>query len=381
VILEVNKDMCEVRVLLFVGAVSVYCCLGLATAEGASRIDCGAIKVGQERNIRIPIRNETKERMCVEKVVTCCGNPKATISDTELDPGETAQLAQQVKRKRPGPFEINIGVLLKGPEKRSIKYTVFGNAHQSVKVLAGWAGMPLQSVDHMQKEVRLPVIHQEGSALDLCLSSRGEESDVRDALTGITSEYFRLEPNSIEGSALPAKVDADNGASMVATERTAPHREEDGDRTVCTLRCRLAAKGPLPIGELTDTVVASFRDGSECYIPLVFRAVGDVFVDASVLGFGKVTRGGPTDKTIQIHFTHGVRPWTNVRWNAEGRLANAVDVVLVQTEATDEGIRLLRISIDGERIPDDARGFVSCRLELRDDTDQTKVPLLVYGYL
>jgi len=146
------------------------------------------------------------------------------------------------------------------------------------------------------------------------------------------------------------------------------------------LRLSLSADALLPIGLLSDTVVAEFGDGSRCYVPITFRSVGDVYGETLTIPIGRVS-GSQITKSFRIHFANGRKLWEQVEWEADGQFAGGLNIEEDSTKKRTDSLDLL-VEIDASTLLAMERGFISSNIIFfeNDPNDEDAVRLLVYGY-
>jgi len=98
------------------------------------------------------------------------------------------------------------------------------------------------------------------------------------------------------------------------------------------------------------------------------------------MSLGNIPFAGEVSKMFMIHFTNDVKPWTQVRWKAEGKLTNAIDV-FQSKERISEDTLALTIKIDGNLLSPSDKGFVNSYIHFfENDPNDKGVKLLLYGY-
>lgn len=379
-------------VLLF----SAYAQTAYSKDGAVVKIECGILNVGQKKEFKIPIENTEDFEMVIEKVSVCCGNPKPTINMTTIQPGNAAELVQEVKRTKPGPFSTNVRAFLKEPEKKKLTFVIVGEARQPIQAFVGWVETPLSRIDYSKKEVRLHRIHHSGKDLILQLLAKRDNFDLRDSLVRVESKYFTLDLSSLhyrefENGTFSFQFDKKqpcltNSGTITGTNsgHIVCRKVDLGDgvapSTTYILKLRLRVNSTLPIGELSDRIVIVFKDGSECYIPLAFRSVGDIYGECSSIGVGRIPISETINKNFRIHFTNGNEPWNEIKWKTEGKLSEAISVSMNDNNPLKNTLNLT-IGIDGSCLSRSVKGFLSSYIQLLGDSEGGEVvSLLVYGY-
>ena len=362
-------------------------------------IDCGELNVGQEKYITFEVTNYENIPLVIDRLTACCGNPKPTISSMTIPVGGKAEFVQLVKRVKAGPFTITSRVFLKESDGKTLSFRVKGEAKQPVLAAIGWAGESLKHIDYHKDSLRINQINRNGKDLVLCLSAKQNHFNLNEAIVSITSKYFSLdssslgfdknENNSSKGSpqGLGEKKSYSNNSITITKQITKQLICQKGDvrketcvNSISRLNLRLNANAPFPIGELSDKITVEFRDGTACYIPIVFRVVDDIYGESSSMAIGKIPLSETVSRIFKIHFNNEVKPWTQVRWRAEGKLSEAIKV-FPSEENNLENILSVIIEIRGERLSQSAKGFISSHIDFfENEQDDNKVRLLMYGY-
>jgi len=351
--------------LVYITIIVLVYNMSLYAESVVNDIDYGSLNVGQTKYVSIPIVNDENNPWEIERVSACCGNPNPTISMMTIPVGKSAELIQEVKKTNPGPFTIIDKVYLKEPKGKVLSFSIRGEAKQPVTVSVGWAESSLKSASYQDESIRLDQVNRNGKILTLCcLSSEQSRFNLKDSLLSVESRYFSLDTSSLANGKL---------------EDDASHQSRDNH--VITLNLRLVPKSLFPVGELSDTIVAKFRNGSECYVPITFRSVGNVYAEYSSIGVGQISMTGKISKIFKIYFNKGVKPWRQAKWNVEGKLSEAINVLATEVKDTENCLNL-KIEIEGSHLSSSDKGFVHSHITFYEDTpdEDNAVKLLVYGY-
>jgi len=363
-------------------------------------VNCGILNIGQTKNITIPIVNNENSPLIVEKMSVCCGNPMPTINMMNIQPGETAELTQAVRRTKPGVFKINPKVFLQKPDKRILSFHINGEAKQPISALIGWEGEQLEKVNYLKESIRLNQINYKGKDLTLRLFAEVKSFNLKNTISDVKSKLFSFDSTSLEynksnnavstcSQQLPGERNPHcQSDSMIATKpvpqlacKEINISKDYRDVSLNTLHLRLSPKTLLSIGELSDKIIVAFKDGSECHIPIVFRSVGDIYAERSSLPVGRIPFSGKVNKVFNILFSDGIRPWTQVKWKVEGILSEAITASPNNEKVTENTLSLI-VEIDGNCLPSSEKGFLSSYIDFFENEreDRNIVRLYLYGY-
>jgi hypothetical protein len=343
-------------------------------------INGGILNVGQKKEIKIPIKNTEDQDMVIEKVSVCCGNPKPTINTNTIKSSDTAELVQEVKKTKPGLATIQPRIYFKQPKDKVIYCSISVDVKQPISASVGWLGEALQKVEYFKEETRLNQVHQKGKDLLLHLSSQNNSFDLQNSLIAVKSNYFSLSGSSLEAS---CQLKEDSRQSYLSITNKSSDSSDSADpvqtKNSVKLILTLSPNAPFPIGELRDKIVITFRDGTECHVPIAFRSVGDVYGESSSIALGKIPISKVTKKTFVIHFTD--KSWKALNWKAEGVLSDSISISSSNQNIKDHTL-VLTIEIDPKLLSDSSRGFLSTYIDFFEEKQEDKniVRVLLYGY-
>ena len=343
-------------------------------------VNAGIVNVGQKKEVRIPIKNTEDQEMVIDKVSVCCGNPKPTINTKTIKSSETAELVQEVKRTKPGLATIQPRIYFKQPKEKILYCSISVDVKQPISASIGWSGEALQKVEYLKEETRLGQVHQKGKDLLLHLSSQNNSFDLRNSLIDVDSNYFSLSGSSLE-SIDQLKEDTRQSHSSTVNKANGPNDSADPAQTKNSVKLilTLSPYSFLPAGELSDKIVITFKDGTECHVPIAFRSVGDIYGESSSIALGKISTSKVTKKTFVIHFAD--KPWKTLNWKAEGVLSDSISISR-NIQNLKEHTLILTIEIDPNLLPASAKGFMSTYIDFFEEKQEDKniVRVLLYGY-
>ena len=350
--------------------------------DNVIKINGGILNVGQKKEVKIPIKNTEDHEMVIDKVSVCCGNPKPTINTNTIKSSETAELVQEVKRTKPGLATIQPRIYFKQPKDKILYCSISVDVKQPVSASVGWMGEVLQKVEYLKEETRLGQVHQKGKDLILHLSSQNNSFDLRNSLIGVDSNYFFLSSSSLEPAG-QLKEDTRQSYSSIVNKSSDLNDNDSADPTQTKnsfkLILTLSPNSSFPTGELRDKIVVTFKDGTECHIPIAFRSVGDVYGESSSIALGKIPTSKATKKTFVIHFADKL--WETLNWKAEGVLSDSISISRNIQNVKDDTL-VLTIKIDPNLLPASSKGFLSTYIDFFEEKQEDKniVRVLLYGY-
>jgi hypothetical protein len=345
-------------------------------------INGGILNVGQKKEVKIPIKNTEDHEMVIDKVSVCCGNPKPTINTNTIKSSETAELVQEVKKTKPGLATIQPRIYFKQPKDKILFCSISVDVKQPITASIGWLGDALQKVEYLKEETRLNQVHQKGKDLLLHLSSKNNSFDLQNSLIAVESNYFSLSGSSLESEG-QLKEDSRQSYSSIINKSNYPNDNNSSDRAQTKnsvkLILTLSPNSSLPSGELSDKIVITFRDGTECHVPIAFRSVGDIYGESSSIALGKIPTSKVTKKTFVIHFAD--KSWKTLNWKAEGVLSDSISISR-NTQNIKDHTLILTIEIDPDFLPASSKGFLSTYIDFFEEKQEDKniVRVLLYGY-
>jgi hypothetical protein len=349
---------------------------GLYAEKNGAKTDFVTLYVGQTKEIRIPVANDSQLSLEIDKVTVCCGNPSPAINMTTIPPKAKAELIQTVYKKKAGKFTIRDTVYLKDPNKPPLSFEIQGEAIQPVSVCAGWVDQEIKNVGSDSDALRLEQIYCQGKVMILRLKSDQNLYDLRkEEMINVESKYFHLKKTTLIGGG------DISGSKEQNIESNRVDSTENTSITAVSQTLYLTPKSILPIGTLTDEIVIHFENDLKCYVPVEFRVVGNVYGESSSLSIGRISDSDKINRSFKIYFNNGSKVWTQVKWKSEGKLSDAINIFPSKEKSVD-GEYILIFEIDGHLLASEIKGFVSAKLSLFENTpyDKNVVNLLIYGY-
>ncbi|MBL7106058.1 MAG: DUF1573 domain-containing protein [Phycisphaerae bacterium] len=365
--------------LIFVLLIGLVPCFGEAV-EG--EIDCGTINVGQAKDVKFEIVNDYNSAMVIDSLSACCGNEKPTISSMRIPAGGRAELVQLVKRTKPGKFSITSRVGIKEPEEKRLSFKINGVAVERVVAMVGWEEGALKKAGGQNGKFELGTVGYDQEYLFIELFDKNGDFDLEGAISDVKSMYFSLDKMIVKE--IKGKEDLHDKKPDCSKEGEISccrfgEKPESFVATEKRLFVRLKANSRLAKGRISDDIVVEFKDGSCCYVPIVFRSVGDVYGESGSLNMGKILDGGKIEKRFKIFFGNGIK-WESVGWKADGVLVNGIAIAVEEENETSEYIEFT-IGINVDRLEMLEGGFVSSKIYFFEKGQEAEsVRLLIYGY-
>lgn len=323
--------------------------------------DYGAINVGKSGEIQIPLVNNTKETLRVKKINVCCGNSTPIIDNEIIPPNGQATITQYISKKKSGPFDITIKLLLDARTPQIRIFKISGHAVQPLTVYIGWRWDCLIEADPLSS-TQLPATTYDENKILLLLSYDAEiHPYIRDDF-GLNSLYFKMANSLPQIEVETSTLNAYN-IPTIETNRACQAFILDIQR-------------PLPIGEVEDIVSIEMIDGSKCWIPLSFRVVGDIYSNKSSISLGEIKN--IVSKKVDLFGTKVNE--SDIKWSIEGELLEAIDVFPIDP-LNDTDNKQYEVVVDGNKIPDHFNGYISSFITFYcGDKEHEKTRILFYGY-
>jgi hypothetical protein len=316
----------------------------------------GRFKVGQKKECSVSIHNPGDTDVEIERVVSNCACVSVEIDRQLVPGGRDATLRITVERPYPGPFVYSaVIVLQRDAQTEPVKITVRGEVISPVSARVGWQGGMLQDVSS-PNPIELGTRHKSSTNLIVTLTSK-EELDLRDSVVDVNSLYFCL--------------DKVTGRSTID-----PHTEVAADSHRSRVMVTFSPRAPLEAGRLRDTLRISLRDGSDVYINIVARIVGDVYLDQEIVHLGVLVDS--PERRLQVLFAEGATQWQAVHWEGVGILYDAITASPVSAGQSDH--KALVLTIDQAKASRLPRGYLFCKMRLYDRPDATGLTIFIDGY-
>jgi hypothetical protein len=318
-------------------------------------IDMGEFKVGVKRQRVVTIKNTTNMNVTIDRLVPSCTCLSPAVDNHVIPPGRSMNLRVAIERQYPGEFSYAVVVLPKDGQKNDpLKIRVHGEARSSVSAQVGWRRGVLQDVTY-PNPVELGV-RPRSSVFPIVRMTSLEGLDLGNAVADVNSLHFGLDEVTPEFSICP-----------------------DGE-TATTRCCRrvtlaLRPKKPLKQGRLQDLFEITPCDGSKVYIPILWRMVGDVYLEEETIHLGQLAHA--SEHRLRISFTEKTRQWKAVPWEGAGLLYEAI--VIRETGDTQTNSIPLVLSVDQTKLSQLPPGYLFCRVRLYDDPNDAGLTVFING--
>jgi hypothetical protein len=159
---------------------------------------------------------------------------------------------------------------------------------------------------------------------------------------------------------------------------TASNKKPVKEQPKETLVLSLKPKAPLRTGVLRELLKIKLAETVALEIPIACRVVGDAYGLDRRIHMGGLSNSTP--KKFTIHFVDSTKVWSDLQWDINGYLSNAIAIRKEEILRTDSHIEV-KLDVDHSKLSSLPKGYVFCRIRFyqNGNPDET-VDLLVDGF-
>jgi hypothetical protein len=320
------------------------CPPGPALTSSKREADMGRLKVGQEKECTIRIRNISPRPVAIDHVAPSCSCLSACLDRQTIPARGSATLRIAARREYPGRFAYSVAVVPKDAKTNGpLQIAVRGEIWSPVSAQIGWQGDVLREVT-WPAPINLGVRPQ-ATACPVLSIAPTERFDLPNSIVDVNSLHFTLERGA-SGA---------HSGSLVLTFRP---------------------KEPLPPGRLQDRFEVDLSDGSKVYIPAACRITGDVYLEEEIIHLGRLADA--SDRNLRLLFADRAKRWSNVRWEGAGLLREAL--TLRQADGGADSELPLVLSVEQAKLARLPQGYLFCRARLYGNANEPGPMVLIDGF-
>jgi hypothetical protein len=324
------------------------------------KVELGTFNTFQIKETIIKLSNTGKKTFLIDKIKANCTCVRTSISTKEIPPGETVELKIAAMERTGGDFSHD--VLIIPTDKKHyepLKIQATGTVIEPVSAEIGWEGRKMRTFDP-NGPANLGLVHYLSVKPVIKITANGNHFNLSEAIPDVNSTVFELRNCNFE------KFYATNHKQV---------NEAQKKRLVLSLTPRTTLK----TGVLQDIVKIRLADNVGLEMPIQCLVVRDVYAMERMIHFGNLTNSTP--KKFTIYFTNNTEVWSEVKWNVNGYLSDAVVIMEDQSSRTDSRI-VLTLAIDQSKIHYLPKGYVFCRIIFfqKQPTENHAISILADGF-